>query len=106
MPDVRRRELIALLGCRVANGDARGDRVRQIGVLSSGHEQDPMVQTHLAVFRQGPEKLGWMEHRNVRIDYRFADASKERGQVVAKELVAMRPDMILAQTTPTVAASW
>jgi len=63
-----------------------------------------MVQTHLAVFRQGPEKLGWMEHRNVRIDYRFADASKERGQVVAKELVALRPDVILAQTTPMVAA--
>ena len=106
---MRRREFITLLGGAAAVWPlvARAqqtDRVRQIGVLASGTEQDPMVQARLAVFRQGLEKLGWMEHRNVRVDYRFAQASRERGQVLAKELVALRPDVIFAQTTPMVAA--
>jgi putative tryptophan/tyrosine transport system substrate-binding protein len=107
---IGRREFITLLGGAAAAWPLgaraqQGERVRHIGVLASGPtEQDPMVQASLAAFRQGLEKLGWMEHRNVRIDYRFAQASKERGQVVAKELVALRPDVILAQTTPMVAA--
>ena len=106
---MKRREFITLLGGAAAWPFAaraqQGERVRHIGVLASGPtEQDPMVQASLAAFRQGLEKLGWMEHRNVRIDYRFAQASAERGQGLAKELVALQPDVILAQTSPITAA--
>jgi putative ABC transport system substrate-binding protein len=108
MSGMGRREFVALLGGAAAAwplaARAQTDHVPRIGVLASGTEQDQIVQARLAVFRQGLEKLGWMEHGNVRIDYRFAQASAERGQVLAKELVALRPDVIFAQTTPMVAA--
>ena len=82
----------------------QGDRERRIGLLDSGTEPDPIVQAYLAAFREELEKLGWIERQNVRIDYRFAHASAEQGQVLAKELVALRPDVILAHTTPMAAA--
>jgi putative ABC transport system substrate-binding protein len=78
--------------------------MRRVGVLASGAEDDPIVQARLAAFRQGLGQLGWIEHQNLHIDYRFASASAEQGQVLAKELVALRPDAILAHTTPMAAA--
>src|SRR5262245_54908382 len=106
---IRRREFITLLGGAAAAWPlpARaqvGDRVRRIGVLASGSEPDPIVQARLAAFRQELEKLGWIERQNIHIDYRFAHARAEQGQVLAKELVALRPDVILAHTTPMAAA--
>jgi ABC-type uncharacterized transport system substrate-binding protein len=61
-----------------------------------------VVHRH-AAFRQGLEKRGWSEGRNVRIDYRYAPAGAQ-AQVLAKELVALQPDVIFAQTTPITAA--
>jgi putative ABC transport system substrate-binding protein len=105
---MKRRQFITLLGGAAAWPLAAraqlGDRVRRIGVLASGTEPDPIVQARLATFRQELEKLGWIERQNVRIDYRFAYARAEQGQVLAKELVALRPDVILAHTTPMAAA--
>jgi len=74
--------------------------MRSIGVLLALAEDDPESKARLAAFRQGLERLGWSEGRNVRIDYRFAQASAERAQVLAKELVALQPDVILGQSTP------
>jgi len=74
-------------------------------VLTALAEDDPENQARLAGFRLGLEKRGWSEGRNVRIDYRFAPAaSPDQVQLFAKELVALRPDVIFAQTTPVVAA--
>ena len=106
---MKRREFITLLGgvaaaWPVAARAQQGERMRRIGVLAAGTESDPIVQARLALFRQELEKLGWIERQNVRIDYRFAHASAEQGQVLAKELVALRPDVILAHTTPMAAA--
>ena len=105
---LQRREFITLLGGAAAWPLAAraqlGDRVRRIGVLASGTEPDPIVQARLAAFRQELEKLGWIERQNVRIDYRFAHARAEQGHVLAKELIALRPDVILAHTTPMAAA--
>ena len=54
------------------------DRMRRIGVLVSGAEGDPEMQARLAAFRQGLQRLGWSEGRNIRIEYRFAAASGDR----------------------------
>ena len=80
------------------------DRVRHIGVLIRLAEDDPETKSRLAAFRLGLAKRGWAEGRNVEIDYRFAAASARHAQVLAKELVALQPDVILAHTPPAAAA--
>jgi putative ABC transport system substrate-binding protein len=72
-------------------------------VLLGLTEDDPEAKARLGAFRQGLEKRGWSEARNVRIDYRFAPASAH-AQVLAKELVALQPDVILSHSTPVTAA--
>src|SRR5262249_61046366 len=71
----------------------QAERMRGIGVRGGVAEDDPEMRARLAAFRQGLEKRGWSEGRNVRIDYRFAPASAQM-QVLAKELVALQPDVI------------
>ena len=78
--------------------------MRRIGVLAALAEDDPEMQASLAGFRQGLDRRGWSEGRNVRIDTRFAHANVDQRQMLAKELVALQPDVILAHTTPVVAA--
>src|SRR5260370_20443623 len=77
--------------------------MRRVGVLMGFAEDDPEAKGRVAGFRQGLEKRGWSEGRNVRIDYRFAPAGAQ-AQVVAKELVALQLDVILAHSTPVTAA--
>ena len=107
---MRRREFISLLGGATAAWPlaARAqqpDRIRRIGVLAGLAEDDPEMTARLAGFRQGLEKRGWSEGRNVRIDYRYApESSADRAQVLAKELIALQPDAIFAQATSVVAA--
>jgi putative tryptophan/tyrosine transport system substrate-binding protein len=68
-------------------------------------ESDAEAQAYIAAFRDGLKKLGWTEGRNVRIDTRWATpADADSMQRFAKELVALRPDLILSNTTPTTAA--
>src|SRR6266436_6428125 len=81
----------------------QGQRMRRIGVLMGFAEDDPETKARLAGFRQGLEKRGWSEGRNVRIDYRFAPAGAQ-AQVLAKELFALQPDVIFTHSTPNVAA--
>jgi putative tryptophan/tyrosine transport system substrate-binding protein len=106
---VKRREFITLLGGTAVAGPlaARAqqhDRIRRIGVLVASAEDDPDIQASLTEFRQGLERLGWSEGRNVGIDTRFAHANLDQYPPLAKELVALQPDVILAHTTPVTAA--
>ena len=78
--------------------------MRRIGVLAALGEDDPDMRARLAGLQQGLERLGWSEGRNVRIDTRFAGGSGDRHQPLAKELVALQPDVIFAQSTPIAAA--
>jgi putative ABC transport system substrate-binding protein len=78
--------------------------MRRIGVLAGVAEGDPDSKAHHAGFRQGLEMLGWSQGRNVRFDYRYAQASVDQAQVFAKELVASQPDVILAEGTLVAAA--
>jgi len=88
----------------MAVGGAR-DRTRRIGVLMGFPENDLEAQAYIAAFRDGLQKLGWTEGRNVRIDTRWATPTDvDSMQRFAKELVALQPDLILSHTTPTTAA--
>ena len=103
-----RREFITLLGGAAAAWPltARAqlpERVRRIGVLMGLPENDPDTDARLAGFREALERLGWLEGHNIRIDYRFAPAGAQ-APVRAKELVALQPDVILANSTPVTAA--
>ena len=74
----------------------QGDRMRRIGVLSSGGTvDDSETKTFLAAFRQGLEQLGWTEGRNVQIDARFGQGDADRIRKYAAELVALTPNVIL-----------
>ena len=104
---MRRRDFITLIGGAAAWPRAvsaqRSDRVRRIGVLIGLAADDPDAKARLSAFRQGLDRLGWSEGGNVRLDYRYAPAGAQ-AQLLAKELVALQPDVILAQTTPVVLA--
>ena len=106
--DMRRREFISLLGGTavwplIARAQ-QPERVRRIGVLSVLDEGDREMKAWLAAFRQRLESLGWSEDRNVRIDVRFVAADAKLAQALASELVALQPDVILAQSTEITAA--
>src|SRR5262245_29439821 len=105
---VKRRDFITLLGGTAAAWPlaARAqqpEQTRRIGVLISGTADDPELQARLAVFRQTLEQLGWLEGRNIQIDVRFA-ARTDQYSALAKEIVALHPEVILGHTTPVTAA--
>jgi putative tryptophan/tyrosine transport system substrate-binding protein len=71
-----------------------------IGMLMGYAEDDPETQAHLAAFRQELGQLGWIEGRNVRIDYRFAAPwGRDQAQLFAKELIALRPNVLVGNST-------
>jgi putative ABC transport system substrate-binding protein len=108
---MRRREFITVVGGAAASWPlaARAqqpDRMRRIGVLMGYAESDSEGQAFVAAFREGLQKLGWVENRNMRIDYRWATSDDPDSiQRFAKELVALQPDLILSNNTPTTAAT-
>ena len=76
----------------------------RIGVLMGYAESDREGQANIAAFLGGLQKLGWTEGRNIRLDTRWSAADADLIQRFAKELVALQPDLILTQNTPTTAA--
>jgi putative ABC transport system substrate-binding protein len=78
--------------------------MRRIGALMAFAESDREGQAFIAAFREGLQKLGWAEDRNIRIDTRWGALDADAMQRFAKELVALQPDLILAQSTPITAA--
>jgi ABC-type uncharacterized transport system substrate-binding protein len=107
---LKRREFITLLGGAAVAWPIpvraqQPDRMRRIGVLMGYAESDSEGQAFVAAFREGLQKLGWPEGRNIRIDFRWATPTDaESRQRFAQELVALQPDLILSQSTPTTAA--
>ena len=104
-----RREFIALLGGAAAWPLAaraqQPEQVRRIGVLMAHSESDPEFKAYLTAFRDGLQKLGWTEGRNIRIASRWgALDDAESRQRSAKELIALQPDLILTQNTPPTAS--
>src|SRR5262249_48104299 len=105
---MKRREFITLLGGAaawpLAANTQQPDRMRRIGLLMAFAESDPEGQTFVLAFREGLQKAGWTEGHKIRIDTRWAAGDTEVMQRLAKELVALQPDLILSPTTPTTAA--
>jgi ABC-type uncharacterized transport system substrate-binding protein len=107
---MRRREFITALGGAVAAWPLaaraqQGKRMRRIGLLMAFAQSDREGQTFAAAFREGLQKPGWTEGRNIRIDTRWATpGDAESIQQFAKELVALQPELIVSANTPTTAA--
>jgi putative ABC transport system substrate-binding protein len=104
----RRKFLVALGGAATAWPLAaraqQPDRVRRIGVLMTLAASDPEAQPRVKAFEQGLQKLGWTEGNRLRIDYRWAGGNAGLIQSYAAEIVGLGPDVILANTTPILAA--
>jgi putative tryptophan/tyrosine transport system substrate-binding protein len=105
---VRRRHFLKLLGSAVTwpliSHAQQPDRARLIGVLMSVEESDPEGKAELFRFKQGLAESGWTDGRNLRMEVRWGGGDVDRTQTFAKELVALRPDVILAEGTPGTAA--
>src|SRR5262249_57869817 len=70
-------------------------RVRRIGSMQSGAESDPLIRAQVAAWRQTLQQLGWIEGRNLRVDFRFGAAALVRMRATAQELVGLAPDVML-----------
>ena len=107
--DVRRREFIVGLSGSLAvlpltARAQQHERVRRIAMLSGLAANDPESLSRVAAFEQGLKELGWMEGRNLHIDFRWGTGDAAEMQTFAKELVGLKPDLIVGMTTPAVAA--
>ena len=74
----------------------QGDHIRRIGVLQGQSAEDPESKARRAAFEQALQQLGWIQGRNVRIDYRFAGGDAATSRKQAEELVALAPDVIMS----------
>jgi putative ABC transport system substrate-binding protein len=105
---MKRREFIAGLGSAAASPlialAQQPDRMRRVGVLMAFDETDPQGKARFSGFTQRLAELGWAEGRNVRMDVRWGADNVDRMRLFAKELVGLKPDVILATSTPVTAA--
>jgi ABC transporter substrate binding protein len=102
---MRRREFISLLTSAVAWPLAaraqQVSRVRRVCVLMGLAARDPGGQAQAGAFKHGLQELGWTEGQNVRIEYRWTAGDIALTQTLAKELIDLAPDVLLATNTPT-----
>ncbi len=107
MSDMKRREFMILLGgvaaWPLAARAQQPDRVRRVGVLM-GIADDFEGQARIAVFRQALQALGWSEGRNVQFIYRWSGGNVAHARQFAKELLDLRSDVILTNSTPVTVA--
>ena len=105
---LRRRKFITGLGGAAAWPLAawaqQGDRVRRIGVLMAGDDNDPLWKARLSAFTQALADLGWTDGRNLRMDLRWDGDDINRTRALAHELVDLHPDIILTGGTPATVA--
>jgi putative ABC transport system substrate-binding protein len=106
---MRRREFITLVAGSAATWPLaalaqQGERVRRVSVLLGLAENDPEAISRVKAFRLGMRDLGWIEGRNVQIEYRFAGTNLESINKHVTELIRQAPDVIVANTTPVLAA--
>ena len=98
---MQRREFTMLLGGVAATWPLaaraqQGDHIRRIGVLQGQSAEDPESKARRTAFEQALQQLGWIQGRNVRIDYRFAGGDAATSRKQAEELVALAPDVIVS----------
>ena len=93
-------------GARMAGPRTRTtDRsARRIGILLPYADNDPEAKSHLSALAQELKRLGWSQDHNLRIDARFAAGIADQYPLLAKELAALQPDVMLSETTPAAVA--
>jgi putative tryptophan/tyrosine transport system substrate-binding protein len=103
---MRRRKFLALLGGVAVAFPlvARADKTHRIGVLMNFPSEDPEGRRRIAAFLPALQKFGWTEGSNIRIDVRWAGDDPDLTRRYAEELVALAPEVLLAQGSSTVAA--
>jgi putative ABC transport system substrate-binding protein len=105
---MRRREFLAGLGSAagwpVVARAQQGERIRRIGVLWQGDENDPLAKARISAFTQALADLGWTDGRNMRMDLRWAGPDINPIRALAQELIGLQPDIILASPTPVTVA--
>jgi putative tryptophan/tyrosine transport system substrate-binding protein len=106
---MRRRQFITLLGgvtaaWPLAARAQQGERMRRVGILMGYVENDPEFRVRLDAIIQGLAQAGWIEGRDIRLDVRWTNVDVGRTQVLAKELIALQPDVLVAATTLPTAA--
>src|SRR5262249_4115059 len=95
---------LCVLAAALSVGAQPPDRMPRIGVLMGLSENDPEATLWLSGFTQGLQELGWIDGRNLRLEVRWASGNSDRTRMFAKELVDLRPDVILSHGTPVTAA--
>jgi len=109
---MRRREFIRTVGGAAAAplispllaSAQQAGRLRHVCVLMGIAESDPAQQSLVLAFTQALENLGWQNGRNIQIVYRWGAGDADKIQTFAREFVDQKPDLIVAHTTPVVAA--
>ena len=103
---MRRREFIALIGGAAAGlaplsafGQQAG-QMRRIGVVIVNGPNESLGKDHIDALRKRLAELGWVEGRNIAIDYRYSGGNADLVRAHAAELIALSPDLILVQGTP------
>jgi putative tryptophan/tyrosine transport system substrate-binding protein len=106
---MQRRQFITLFGAaaaiypHAAHAQTSG-RAPTVAVLMAGNESAPDNQKRIAAFRQGLADAGWKDGHDIRVVYRWSAGQSELIGRYAGELVALAPDVILANSTPVIAA--
>jgi putative ABC transport system substrate-binding protein len=97
-------EVIAggLLAAPLAAQAQQADRVFRIGVL--GHSSASASAGRIEAFRQGLRDLGYVEGKNVALDYRWSEGKQDRLPELAKELVRRKVDVIVTHSVGVLAA--
>jgi putative tryptophan/tyrosine transport system substrate-binding protein len=106
---VRRRDFIGIIaGSAVvwplAGQAQKPDRMRRVSVLLGTPENDPETKSRIRAFQLGMRDAGWVEGRNIQIEFRYAGTDRDAINMHVAELIRSGPDVILANSTPVMAA--
>src|SRR5215471_21467006 len=105
---MRRRDFITFIGgaaCWPLVARAQQpDGIRRIGVLMGISDMDPEATPRVEALQKGLQELGWTEGRNIHLDYRWTAGDVDKAQLFAKEIIDLKPDVIVVHSSPAVAA--